>query len=67
MQAVMQVASEATATVVKAMTNAADLAEFSVERSAVGTSGPKAVGLHLKQPTFNWLAKDKYNELKTLK
>ena len=44
--------------VVKGMAEATDFAEGVARRNAACNVGSKAGRPHLKQPTFNWLAKD---------
>ena len=51
---------------VKAMTEAAGLAEYSTRRNAA-VSGPKVGRPQLRQPTFEYSAQNKYDELKNFK
>ena len=62
--AFIHAAIEATRTVVKTITDKADPAEGSARRNETGL---KIGGLQLKQPTFNWPAKNKHDELRNFK
>ena len=63
-----QIRSEAIARAVAEATRIAiqTMVEAWVERTHDG-SGPKVGSPTMKQPTFNWNAQDKYNELKTFR
>ena len=48
------------------MSEATETSASIAQRNAVAGTGPKVGGPPMKQPTFDWTAKDKHTELKNI-